>query len=45
MFDLDKFRSYLLGYRIIAFSDRGTLKSLFKKFDAKPMLIRWMLLL
>ncbi|RDY10726.1 Retrovirus-related Pol polyprotein, partial [Mucuna pruriens] len=37
---LDKFRSYLLGSKIIIFSNHATLKP-----NAKPRLIRWMLLL
>ncbi|RDX77864.1 Retrovirus-related Pol polyprotein from transposon 17.6, partial [Mucuna pruriens] len=44
-FALDKFRSYLLGSKIIVFSDHVELKFLLKKPDAKPRLIRWMLLL
>ncbi|RDX72866.1 Retrovirus-related Pol polyprotein from transposon 17.6, partial [Mucuna pruriens] len=45
MFALDKFRSYLLGSKIVVFSDHATLKYLLKKPDAKPRLIWWMLLL
>ncbi|RDX68171.1 Retrovirus-related Pol polyprotein from transposon 17.6, partial [Mucuna pruriens] len=45
VFSLDEFRSYLLGSRIIIFSDHATLRFLLKKSDAKPRLIRWMLLL
>ncbi|RDY12529.1 Retrovirus-related Pol polyprotein from transposon 17.6, partial [Mucuna pruriens] len=45
MFALDKFRSYLLGSKVIIFSDHAALKYLLKKLDAKPRLIRWMLLL
>ncbi|RDY13701.1 Retrovirus-related Pol polyprotein, partial [Mucuna pruriens] len=45
VFALDKFRSYLLGSRIIIFFDHATLRYLLKKPDAKPRLIRWMLLL
>ncbi|RDY10042.1 Retrovirus-related Pol polyprotein from transposon 17.6, partial [Mucuna pruriens] len=45
VFALDKFRAYLLGSRIIVFSDHATLRYLLKKPDAKPRLIRWMLLL
>ncbi|RDX70136.1 Retrovirus-related Pol polyprotein from transposon 17.6, partial [Mucuna pruriens] len=45
MFSLDKFRSYLLGSRIIIFFDHAALRYLLKKLDAKPRLIRWMLLL
>ncbi|RDY01430.1 Retrovirus-related Pol polyprotein from transposon 17.6, partial [Mucuna pruriens] len=45
VFSLDKFRSYLLGSRVIIFSDHAALKYLLRKPDAKPRLIRWMLLL
>ncbi|RDX75207.1 Retrovirus-related Pol polyprotein from transposon 17.6, partial [Mucuna pruriens] len=40
VFSLDKFRSYLLGSKIIIFCNHVALK-----LDAKPRLIRWMLLL
>ncbi|RDX98694.1 Retrovirus-related Pol polyprotein from transposon 17.6, partial [Mucuna pruriens] len=43
VFALDKFRSYLLGSKIIVFSDHAALRYLLKKPDAKPRLIRWML--
>ncbi|RDY10469.1 Retrovirus-related Pol polyprotein from transposon 17.6, partial [Mucuna pruriens] len=42
---LEKFRSYLLGSRVIVFSDHVALKYLLKKPDVKPRLIWWMLLL
>ncbi|RDY06011.1 hypothetical protein CR513_10077, partial [Mucuna pruriens] len=45
VFALDKFRSYLLGSKIIVFSDHAALRYLLKKPDAKSRLIRWMLLL
>ncbi|RDX83356.1 Retrovirus-related Pol polyprotein from transposon 17.6, partial [Mucuna pruriens] len=45
VFALDKFHSYLLGSKIVVFSDRTTLRFLLKKPDAKLRLIRWMLLL
>ncbi|RDX83052.1 Retrovirus-related Pol polyprotein from transposon 17.6, partial [Mucuna pruriens] len=45
MFALDKFRSYLLGSKIVVFSDHAALKFLLKKPDAKPRLIRWLPLL
>ncbi|RDX82144.1 Retrovirus-related Pol polyprotein from transposon 17.6, partial [Mucuna pruriens] len=45
VFALDKFRSYLLGSKIIIFSDHVAWQFLLKKPDAKPRLIRWMLLL
>ncbi|RDY10709.1 putative mitochondrial protein, partial [Mucuna pruriens] len=45
MFTLDKFRSYLLGSKIIVFSDHVALRFLLKKPDAKPRLSQWMLFL
>ncbi|RDY04736.1 Retrovirus-related Pol polyprotein from transposon opus, partial [Mucuna pruriens] len=38
VFALNKFRSYLLGSKIIVFFDHVTLKFLLKKLDAKPRL-------
>ncbi|RDX95405.1 Tf2-9, partial [Mucuna pruriens] len=45
VFALDKFRSYLLGSKIVVFFDHATLRFLLKKPNAKPRLIRWMFLL
>ena len=45
VFALEKFRSYLVGSPIIVFTDHATLKYLISKQDAKPRLIRWILLL
>ncbi|KAJ9543915.1 hypothetical protein OSB04_023622 [Centaurea solstitialis] len=45
VFALEKFRQYLLGTKVIVFSDHAALKYLMKKKDAKPRLIQWMLLL
>ncbi|XP_062145315.1 uncharacterized protein LOC133852559, partial [Alnus glutinosa] len=45
VFALDKFRSYLLGSKVIIYSDHAALKYLFSKKDAKSRLIRWFLLL
>ncbi|CAN6720969.1 unnamed protein product [Malus baccata var. baccata] len=45
VFALDKFRSYLLGTKVIIYTDHAALKYLFIKKEAKPRLIRWMLLL
>ncbi|RDX69867.1 Retrovirus-related Pol polyprotein, partial [Mucuna pruriens] len=44
VFALDKFRSYLLGSKIV-FSDHPALRFLLKKPDVMSRLIRWMLLL
>ena len=45
VFVFDKFRSYLIGNKIIVFTDHCTIKYLMTKKDAKPRLIRWVLLL
>ena len=45
VFALEKFRSYLLGRKVIVYSDHAALKFLLKKKEAKPRLIRWILLL
>jgi len=45
VFALDKFRSYLLGSKIIIYSDHAAWKYLFSKKDAKSHLIRWIFLL
>ncbi|XP_027152195.1 uncharacterized protein LOC113752274 [Coffea eugenioides] len=45
IFALEKFRSYLLGAKVIVFSDHAALRYLMTKKNAKPRLIRWILLL
>jgi len=45
VYALDKFRSYLLGSKIIIFSDHAAVKYHLCKKDAKARLIRWILLL
>jgi hypothetical protein len=45
IFALDKFKSYLLGSKVIIYSDHAALKYLFSKKEAKSRLIRWILLL
>ena len=45
IFALEKFRSYLLGSKVIVHTDHSALKYLLAKVDAKPRLIRWILLL
>ncbi|GJU55850.1 reverse transcriptase domain-containing protein [Tanacetum coccineum] len=45
VFEFDKFRSYLILSKAIVHTDHSALKHLFKKQDAKPHLIRWILLL
>jgi len=45
VFALDKFRLYILGSKVIIYTDHAALKFLLKKADSKPRLIRWILLL
>ena len=45
VFALDKFRSYLLGSKVLIYLDHAALKYLFCKKDAKAWLIWWILLL
>jgi len=45
VFAFDKFRSYLVGSKVIVYTDHAALRYLFAKQDAKPRLIRWILLL
>ncbi|XP_021769889.1 uncharacterized protein LOC110734151 [Chenopodium quinoa] len=45
VFALEKFRSYLLGTKVIVFTDHAALRHLMTKKEAKPRLIRWILLL
>ena len=42
---IDKFRSYLLGSKVIVFTDHAALRYLLSKKETKPRLIRWILLL
>ena len=45
VFAINKFRSYLVGAKIVVYTDHAALKYLLTKKDAKPRLIRWILLL
>lgn len=45
IFALEKFCSYLIGTKVIVYSDHAALRHLITKKDAKPRLIRWILLL
>ena len=45
VFAVDKFRSYLLGSKITIYTDHSAIRHLLAKKDAKPRLIRWVLLL
>ncbi|XP_073033706.1 uncharacterized protein [Primulina eburnea] len=45
VFSLDKFWPYLVGSKVIVHTDHPALKYLLNKKEAKPRLIRWILLL
>ena len=45
VYALDKFRPYVLGSKVIVHTDHAAIKYLMEKKDAKPRLIRWVLLL
>jgi hypothetical protein len=45
VFAITKFRSYLVGAKVIVYTDHAALKYLLTKKDAKSHLIRWILLL
>jgi hypothetical protein len=45
VFAIDKFRSYLVRAKVIIYIDHVALKYLLTKKDAKPRLVRWILLL
>ena len=45
VYAVDKFRSYIIGYKIICHTDHSVIRYLFNKKDVKPKLIRWLLLL
>ncbi|GJW96930.1 reverse transcriptase domain-containing protein [Tanacetum coccineum] len=43
VYTFDKFRSYLVLYKSIMYTDHSAIKYLFAKKDAKPRLMRWIL--
>ena len=45
MFTCNKFRSYIIGSRVIIYTNHAATSYFFAKNDAKPYLIRWILLL
>jgi hypothetical protein len=45
VFAIKKFRSYLVGDKVIVYTDHAALKYLLMKKDEKPCLIQWILLL
>ena len=45
VYAMEKFRSYLVGSKVIVYTDHAAIKYLLTKADSKPRLIRWILLL
>ena len=45
VYAFNKFRAYLVGHKVIVYSDHAALKYLLSKKDAKPRLLRWILML
>jgi hypothetical protein len=45
IFAFEKFRSYIVNLKVIVYTDHAAIKYLLAKKDAKPRLIRWILLL
>ncbi|KAL1557012.1 hypothetical protein AAHA92_12555 [Salvia divinorum] len=45
VYSFEKFRPYLLGSKVIVYTDHATIKYLLAKRESKPRLIRWVLLL
>jgi hypothetical protein len=45
VFAIEKFMSYLVGAKVIVYTDHAALKYFLMKKDAKPCLIQWILLL
>ena len=45
VYAFEKFRSYLLGLKVIIYTNHAALKYLFSKQESKPTLVRWILLL
>lgn len=45
VYALDKFRSYLIGNKVIIYIDHKALRYMLNKDNAKPRLLRWLLLM
>jgi hypothetical protein len=45
VFAFEKFKSYIMNSKVIVYTDHAAIKYLLAKKDAKPRLIRWILLL
>ena len=45
VYSFENFRPYLLGSKVIVYTDHAAIKYLLAKKESKPRLIRWVLLL
>lgn len=45
VFAFEKFRSYLVGSKVIVYTDHAALRHIYAKKETKPRLLRWILLL
>ena len=45
VYSCDKFRAYIIGSKVMVFTDHAAIRYLLEKKDAKPHLLRWVLLL
>jgi hypothetical protein len=45
VFAIKKFKSYMVGAKVIVYTDHAALRFLMMKKDIKPCLVRWILLL
>ena len=45
VYSFEKFRPYLLGSKVIVYTDHAAIKYLLAKRESNPRLIRWVLLL
>ena len=45
VYAMEKFRSYILGYKVICNTDHAAIRYLLNKKEAKPRMVRWLLLL
>ena len=45
VYAFDKFRAYLVGQKVIVYSDHAALKYRLSKKDTKPRILRWILIL
>ena len=45
VYAMEKFRQYILGYKVICNIDHAAIRYLLNKKEAKPRMVRWLLLL